>query len=399
MAFSVNTNNNAMAALRSLTSTQNNITSIQSQIQSGLKVGSATDDPSTFVISQGMRGDIGSLKAVKEGLNFGSATVGMALAAATQISEQLTDLQAKVTQAENDGLDTSVLQSEADEMVNQISGIVGTANFNGINLIDGTGDPLNVPTGLGGSSISLNVQDATAATLGLSGLSLEGRHGEIALDNNFTLAEDNQFTIAIYDGDPGNGGTVVETHIFEIDDSNATTDELLAHPDEANNIFVHGVTVDANADSTQEMVGKLAEVMRAEGFTVNIGEDGVIDVGKGGQYTAITSETAYGNGTAITGATVTDNVGGTALTVIDAAKNTLGSVLTTLGTFSNRLDSQAEFTQILTDKLEEGLGILVDANLAEVSAKLQSEQTKEQLGIQSLSIANAASQSILGLFR
>ena len=73
--------------------------------------------------------------------------------------------------------------------------------------------------------------------------------------------------------------------------------------------------------------------------------------------------------------------------------------MTTLGSFSNRLDSQAEFTQVLTDKLEEGLGILVDANLAEVSAKLQSEQTKEQLGIQSLSIANAASQSILGLFR
>ncbi len=99
------------------------------------------------------------------------------------------------------------------------------------------------------------------------------------------------------------------------------------------------------------------------------------------------------------GITATDGAGGGAVDTLDAAKTAIGTILTSLGTFSNRLESQAEFTQVLTDTLEEGLGILVDANLAEVSAKLKSEQTKEQLGIQSLSIANAAPQSILGPFR
>lgn len=381
MAFSVNTNNNAMAALRSLTSTQNNITNIQSQIQSGLKVGSATDDPSTFVISQGMRGDIGSLKSVQEGLNFGSATVGMALAAATQISEQLTDLQAKVTQAENEGLDTATLQSEADEMVAQIAGIVSTAEFNGINLLDGAGAGLNVPTGLGGSSISLAQQDATTATLGINGLDLTGLHAELELGNGFNPAESNTFTITI----DGSG----DTHTFELDgDANALTTVT----NEANGDYVYGVAVDFANDSNQEIMGKVASAMRAEGFTVNIGEDGVVDISASGQDITLATTVAAGT-------TITQDVAGTALTDIDAAKTAIGSVMTTLGTFSNRLDSQAEFTQVLTDKLEEGLGILVDANLAEVSAKLQSEQTKEQLGIQSLSIANAASQSILGLFR
>jgi flagellin len=384
MAFSVNTNANAMAALRSLNSTQNSITNIQSQIQSGLKISGATDDPSTFVISQGMRGDVGSLKAVQEGLNFGQATVGMALAAATQISDQLTDLQTKVTQAANEGLDTAVLQAEADEMVAQIAGIVTTAEFNGINLLDngGTTSGLNVMTGLSGATISLTEQNATTTGLGIDNLDLTGLKAELALADDFDPAESNTFTITI----DGSG----DTYTFELTggDGNALT----SVPDEANGDYVYGVTVDFANDSDQAIMGKVAAVMREEGFTVNIGEDGVVDVSASGQD--ITLATTVANGT-----TVTQDVAGTALNDIGTAKAAIGTIMTNLGTYANRLESQAEFTQILTDKLEEGLGILVDANLAEVSAKLQSEQTKEQLGIQSLSIANASSQSILGLFR
>lgn len=382
MAFSVNTNSNAMAALRSLSSTQNNLTNIQSQIQSGLKVGGATDDPSTFVISQGMRGDIGALKAVQEGLNFGSATTSMALSGATQISDQLTDLQKKVTQALNEGLDTAVLQTEADEMISQITTIVNSTEFNGINLIDAgaTTASLNVLTGLGGATISLNAVDATVAGLGLTGLDLAGVHSELTLDNTAAFAAADTVTVAY-------GG---ETHIFEFLDENGGTPA--ATVDEANGIFVHVVTIDSTA-STGEHVGNLAAVMREEGLAVDVAEDGTISVFAGGQATTVTSTLAAG------AITATDNVGGAAVAALDAAKTAIGTILTSLGTFANRLDSQAEFTQVLTDTLESGLGILVDANLAEVSAKLQSEQTKEQLGIQSLSIANAASQSILGLFR
>jgi len=382
MAFSVNTNANAMAALRSLSSTQNNLTDIQGQIQSGLKVGGATDDPSTFVISQGMRGDIGALKAVQEGLNFGSATVSMALSGATAVSDQLTDLQAKVTQALNEGLDTSVLQTEADEMVAQITTIVNSTEFNGINLIDNgaTSADINVLTGLGGATITLTAVDATAAGLGLTGLDLTAEHSTLTLDNTAVFAAADTVTIAF--------GT--ETHIFEFIDENGGTPA--SSVDEANGQFVHVVTIDSNA-STGEHVGDMATTMRDAGLSVDVAEDGVISVFAAGQTTTATSTIATGAITAV------DNVGGGATAVLDAAKTAIGTILTSIGTFSNRLDSQAEFTQTLSDTLEEGLGILVDANLAEVSAKLQSEQTKEQLGIQSLSIANAASQSILGLFR
>ncbi|MBL4666059.1 MAG: flagellin [Sneathiella sp.] len=382
MAFSVNTNANAMAALRSLSSTQSNLSEIQNQIQSGLKVGGATDDPSTFVISQGMRGDIGALKAVQEGLNFGTATISMALSGATAISNQLTDLQTKVTQALNEGLDTTVLQTEADEMIAQITTIVNSTEFNGINLIDNaaTTADLNVLTGLGGATVTFTAVNATVAGLGLTGLDLAGVHSELTLDNTAVFAAADTVTIAF--------GT--ETHIFEFLDENGGTPA--SSVDEANGTFVHVVTIDSNA-STGEHVGNLATAMRDTGLSVDIAEDGTISVFAGGVATTATSTLVAGTITA------TDNVGGAATTVLDAAKTSIGTILTALGTFSNRLETQADFTQVLTDTLEEGLGILVDANLAEVSAKLQSEQTKEQLGIQSLSIANAASQSILGLFR
>ena len=53
----------------------------------------------------------------------------------------------------------------------------------------------------------------------------------------------------------------------------------------------------------------------------------------------------------------------------------------------------------LQDTIDAGVGNLVDADLAKESARLQALQTKQQLGIQALSIANASSSSLLGLFR
>jgi flagellin len=57
------------------------------------------------------------------------------------------------------------------------------------------------------------------------------------------------------------------------------------------------------------------------------------------------------------------------------------------------------FTGKLQDSLDAGVGNLVDADLAKESAKLQSLQTKQQLGVQALSIANQTPQSILSLFK
>ena len=82
-------------------------------------------------------------------------------------------------------------------------------------------------------------------------------------------------------------------------------------------------------------------------------------------------------------------------TFADAVKGSLSK----LGSASRQLDGQLQFTSKLSDVVEAGIGNLVDADLAKESAKLQATQVKQQLGVQALSIANQAPQTITSLFR
>ena len=70
-----------------------------------------------------------------------------------------------------------------------------------------------------------------------------------------------------------------------------------------------------------------------------------------------------------------------------------------LGASAARLQDQNVFVGKLVDAMKSGIGTLVDADMEEASAKLQALQVQQQLGVQSLSIANQAPQTILSLFR
>jgi flagellin len=89
----------------------------------------------------------------------------------------------------------------------------------------------------------------------------------------------------------------------------------------------------------------------------------------------------------------------TALTNVNASITALGTQLATWGAGARRLEVHKTFVGKLQDALTNGIGSIVDADLAKESAKLQALQTKQQLGIQALSIANTSSQSALSLFR
>ena len=84
---------------------------------------------------------------------------------------------------------------------------------------------------------------------------------------------------------------------------------------------------------------------------------------------------------------------------VEAAITSFSSTLADLGTKSKSLDRQLTFVNKLQDSMETGIGNLVDADLAKESARLTALQTKQQLGVQALSIANSSSQILLSLFR
>ena len=89
----------------------------------------------------------------------------------------------------------------------------------------------------------------------------------------------------------------------------------------------------------------------------------------------------------------------TAVGAVSASIQNLNSALARLGTAAKSVEVHNVFVGKLSDQLETGIGNLVDADLAKESAALQSLQTKQQLGVQALSIANQAPQIINSLFQ
>jgi flagellin len=85
--------------------------------------------------------------------------------------------------------------------------------------------------------------------------------------------------------------------------------------------------------------------------------------------------------------------------LVDASIKAVSTALTQFGTGAKKLSTHLSFVTKLQDSLDAGVGDLVDADLAKESARLQALQTKQQLGVQALSIANSSSSTLLGLFR
>ncbi|ACT59999.1 flagellin [Hirschia baltica] len=90
---------------------------------------------------------------------------------------------------------------------------------------------------------------------------------------------------------------------------------------------------------------------------------------------------------------------GAAITALETSIDNVNASLARLGTGSKAIETHSTFVTKLSDAMENGIGNLVDADLAKESAKLQSLQTKQQLGVQALSIANSSSGLALSFFR
>jgi flagellin len=120
------------------------------------------------------------------------------------------------------------------------------------------------------------------------------------------------------------------------------------------------------------------------------------------KITVAAQNLALGGGNVTIAATASIATQTTAAAMIATINTSIANVsaaLSKLGTGSKALSSHMEFVGKLQDSIDAGVGNLVDADLAKESAKLQSLQTKQQLGVQALSIANQSSGTILSLFR
>jgi len=124
----------------------------------------------------------------------------------------------------------------------------------------------------------------------------------------------------------------------------------------------------------------------------------------GDQWITVEAQDLSLGSTTLAGITDTSEIATTAdaqamILVVNEAIVNVSSALSKLGTGSKSLNAHLDFVGKLQDTLDAGVGNLVDADLAKESARLQALQTKQQLGVQALSIANQSSSSLMSLFR
>lgn len=272
---SVNTNTGALVALQNLNSTNAELNTVQTRINTGKKVASAKDNGAVWAIAQSQRSTSNALNAVKDSLQRGQSTIDVAIAAGESVSDLLGQMKEKALAASDATLDSAsrtALNEDFKALRDQITKAVSNADFNGSNMIKASG----------------------------------------------------------------------------------TTIAALANADGSSKITV------------------AAQSLALGGANVTVAATGTI-----GTVTTATAMIA----------TVTTSI------------TNVGAALAKLGTGSKALESHLTFVGKLQDALDAGVGNLVDADLAKESAKLQALQTKQQLGIQALSIANSSSSALLGLFR
>ena len=374
MVTSVNTNVNALAAVQALSDISNDLTTTQAAIQSGYKVGSASDNPAVFTIAQGLRANVHALSAVGDSLASGTATIQAQTQGATSISNALGTLLQTVTQGSytTDPTQLAAINQTITNSLKNINAFAAATTINGVNLLN-TAGTLNVLSNVDGSAVSVSTSTAsTAAGLGLAGLQLTSAGTSLTPTSTAAASGDT----VTFDA----GGTSGKTY-FEFTDGSAA---LTTVPGAGNKVV--GVTLGSTAS---ESIGNLLSAMQSNGVSASEDSKGVITV-SGGTTTSLAAS--------VTVAATTSNASASIALVNNAIK-TIGTTLATLGAATSELQGLSDFNSQLSNSVSTGLGALVDANLSDESAKLASLQTKQSLAVQSLSLANQAPSALLQLFR
>jgi len=344
---SINTNFAALTALESLNNTNKNMLETQKRISTGYRVATAQDNAAYWSMATTMRSDNKSLSAVSDALGIGASTIDVAYTAMNSSIDVVTEIKAKLVAAREPGIDRSKVQSEIDELQNQLRSIASSASFGGENWV-------SVDTGGTAYNATENVVSSFARNAGVNGAEVSVAMLAIDVENNFLFNANT---------DGAGGGA---------DSGSATADQLgllgsarlsIADGDAAGaargSIDAAGTIVIANFDTSS------ATVAPAE-LDITTSTDTQID-----DY----------------------------IQAVDAALQEMTTAATSLGSAKKRIDIQKDFVSTLMGAIDRGISTLVDADMNAESTRLQALQVQQQLGIQALSIANSGTQNILSLFR
>ncbi len=430
---SILTNNGAMVALQTLKSINSRLADTQSEISTGKSVANAKDNSAVWAISKVMEADVKGFKGITDSLNLGQSTVSVARQAAETVTDLLTEVKGKIVAAQEENVDRAKIQTDINALRDQIGAVVGAAQFNGMNLLSNTeqtadSGSINIlasldrsGTGVTASDINVGKQDLGTGTSSIGGAltalaagannvtgfgdaaaaALTGAASAPTGTSTFgtaatdTVAAGTGFSIEI-SATAGNGpsNTTGRNDIKYVARDGDTMADVAAGLAAQFNKYIEADlgagnvgTIDATASGNQITFTGIDNV--GDNFSVAVQE-----------YAADATSTIGGRLEELTNIDVTTQAGvDGALTEIETLIQTAIDSASAFGSVQGRIETQRDFVSGLTDALKSGIGTLVDADMEEASARLQALQVQQQLGVQALSIANQAPQSLLSLFR
>ena len=373
---SILTNSSALTALQSLTMTQQALATTQSQISTGLKVANAADNASYWSVATTLQSNNGVLSAVNDSLAQSQSILGTATAAMKSVITTINAIKTALTQAANPGADVATINTTLSSLGKQLTDAVKGATFNGFNLLDGSSTgSFNFVAGYSQSSTGAG----TYNTIALTTQALTGAGG---VQSSYTAPNITNST---------------------------TIGQLNALADNHSSTLAYGQDV---IDKTTDATGNTFSVasMALDGTTTTTTYTGL---DANGNVTAASGATSFGvsatttppaglltqGGLDLTNMTTTASTAATQITKVNAALQAVTTYASVIGSTSTRMQAASDFNTSLMTNYKTGISALVDANMNDASTRLQALQTQQQLGVQSLSIANQNSQLILKLFQ
>ncbi|MGR3662204.1 MAG: flagellin N-terminal helical domain-containing protein, partial [Paracoccaceae bacterium] len=373
---SILTNNSAMVALQTLRGINQNLAEVQGEISTGKRIGSAKDNSAVWAISKVMESDVNGFKAIFDSLALGESTVAVARNAAETITDLLTQMKGKIVAAQEDNVDRGKINDDVTALKNQINSVVAAAQFNGLNLVNGSTGSADILASLdrdssGGvtaSSITVNAQDMSTGgytandIFGSSGgtPSTNGDTVALSLDNGGgadTIVIDDSAGLAFAAGDKVSisiGDQTVSYTVTSDDAAASSTSDIvaIALKSKIDSLGIAGLTVDYDVANPGELA---------------FDNSGGVDLTVTGQFTNAGS----GGLAAMASIDVsTDSGAASALAAIETLIGTSIDAAATFGSAQGRIATQSNFISNLTDSLRSGIGAMVDANMEAASARL-----------------------------
>lgn len=379
------TNESAMVALTTLRQINKNLGMVQKEVSTGKSVANARDNAAIWAVSTVMQSDADSFKAISKSLDLGASTVAVARGASEQITSLLQQTKELIVAAQEDNIDRDKVQTDVDQLVNQITTIVDAAQFNGLNLLKGT-DAIDILASLdraaGGvvttSNISISRQDISVT--GGTAVTATGTLTDPASMADGSTTPTTATAVV--------GGTVVAGETYTITNGSDSYYYVARSGDGVNEVAA------GLADVIGDSITDVSLAVTGDTITFTNTGSAAVDLGSSVSDSS-TSGLAF-----VANIDVTTSAGASsALSAIEGAIQVGIDAAAAFGSSQKRIDIQNEFVQTLTDAMKLGIGSLTEADMEEASARLQSLQVQQQLGVQALTIANQQPQALLALFR